>query len=94
MNFASIILTTFFEAGVRPALQAGESVSQPSAQGIIRSSTVVSQRGSKGGTTCKPEVAYEYRSDLIAYGLKGSSSSPSFAITARLSGLTGRHFTP
>lgn len=89
MNFVSIFLAVFFLVGatiagfgVRTVFQARESGSWPSVPGVIRSSTVTSQRGSKGGTTYKPEVTYsytidgtEYRGDLIAYGLKGSSSS-------------------
>ncbi len=89
INLAAILLTVFFLVGatiagfgMRTVLQARESGSWPSVPGIIRSSTVASQRGSKGGTTYKPEVTYsytvdgtEYRGDLIAYGLKGSSSS-------------------
>ncbi len=93
MNFVAIFLAAFFLIGatiagfgVRTVLQAQESGSWPSAQGIILSSTVASQRGSKGGTTYKPEVTYsytvdgtEYQGDLIAYGMKGSSSDRSFA---------------
>lgn len=94
MNFAAaLILAIFFLTGatiagfgVRTVLQARESAAWPSAQGIIRTSTVTSQRGSKGGTTYKPEVTYtytvdgaEYTGNLIAYGLKGSSASRSFA---------------
>lgn len=93
MNFVAIFLGIFFLVGVtvagfgvRTVLQARESAAWPSAQGIIRTSTVTSQRGSKGGRTYKPEVTYtytvdgtEYCGDLIAYGLKGSSASRSFA---------------
>lgn len=93
MNFAAILLAVFFlvgatiaGVGVRTVFQARESATWPAAQGVIRSSTVTSQRGSKGGTTYKPEVTYtytvdgaEYTGNLIAYGLKGSSASRGFA---------------
>lgn len=93
MNFVSIFLAVFFLVGatiagfgVRTVLQARESGSWPSVPGIIRTSTVTTQRGSKGGVSYKPVVTYsysvdgaEYTGDLIAYGLKGSSASRSFA---------------
>lgn len=92
MNFVAIFLTVFFLIGatvagfgVRTVFQARESGNWPSVPGIIRSSTVTSQ-SSSDGTTYKPEVTYsytvdgtEYQGDLIAYGLKGSSSDRSFA---------------
>ncbi|MBN8712260.1 MAG: hypothetical protein BGO12_18025 [Verrucomicrobia bacterium 61-8] len=92
MNFATILFAAFFLIGatiagfgVRTVLQARESATWPSAQGIILSSTVKTQSDSDG-TTYKPEVTYtytvdgtEYRGDLIAYGMKGSSASYGFA---------------
>lgn len=92
MNYVAIFLSVFFLIGatiagfgVRTVFQARESGSWPSVQGIILSSKVTSQSDSDG-TTYKPEVTYSYTVDgakftgnLIAYGLKGSSSSRGFA---------------
>lgn len=92
MNLLSVFLAVFFLVGatiagfgVRTVFQARESGGWPSVPGVIRSSTVKSESGSDG-TTYRPEVVYtytvdgtEYTGSLIAYGLKGSSSSRSFA---------------
>lgn len=58
----------------------------PTADGEVTESKVVSQRGSKGGTTYKPEVHYRYSvgggsftSDTITKGLSYSTSSGGYA---------------